>query len=157
MTADETRFTSSLAPLSRLWKRAIGIVVTPFGLTEPMTAPLIRIHRTGGMTQAALAECLGIGGPSLVPVLNRLEALGLIERRLDTDDKRVNRIHLTAAGVDLAMRIETAIEALRKMALADVSDEQVSACLEVFAHMERALDQFIASPSPVTGSGPARG
>lgn len=146
MKPDTTQFTSSLAPLSRLWKRAIGIVVAPFGLTEPMTAPLIRIHRTGGMTQIALADALGIGGPSLVPVLNRLEAAGLIERRLDKGDKRVNRVHLTPAGVELAMRIEVAIETLRKTALAGVSDAQISACLEVFAHMESALDQFVASP-----------
>ncbi|MET0275973.1 MAG: MarR family transcriptional regulator [Acidimicrobiia bacterium] len=51
-----------------------------------------------GASQRALAQQMHIEPPSLVRQLDTLAADGLIERRPDPDDRRVSRVHVTAAG-----------------------------------------------------------
>jgi MarR family transcriptional regulator for hemolysin len=50
------------------------------------------------LSQRDVAGLLGIGGPSLVRHLDRLEQEGLVERRRDERDRRVVRIAVTPAG-----------------------------------------------------------
>jgi DNA-binding MarR family transcriptional regulator len=54
-----------------------------------------------GITQSALAEVLAVERPRMVPVINRLETLGLAQRQVCEHDKRNRRIVLTAAGAKL--------------------------------------------------------
>lgn len=138
----QSQFTGALLPLSRNWRRAVDIVVAPFGVSEALAAPLIYLGRSGGaISQIELAELSGIGGPALVRVLDRLEAMGLVSRRVDPDDKRVRRVSLTDAGQALVTRMEQAIDAVRARVLAEFSDADIAICIKVFAGMSRALGQ----------------
>jgi MarR family transcriptional regulator for hemolysin len=56
-------------------------------------------------SQRELADAVGIEGPTLVRHLDRLADDGLVERRRDAGDRRVTRIHLTAAGAALLERL----------------------------------------------------
>lgn len=49
-------------------------------------------------TQTAIARAVGLQRSSLVPVLKKLEQYGWIERAEDRDDRRANRVRLTAKG-----------------------------------------------------------
>ncbi len=49
-------------------------------------------------SQSELAAYMGIGGPTLVGHIDRLESEGLLTRRRDDLDRRVTRIDITAAG-----------------------------------------------------------
>jgi len=51
-----------------------------------------------GLSQKAMADEMGIGGPALVRHIDRLEAEGLVERSRDPDDRRITRVTATAAG-----------------------------------------------------------
>ena len=51
-----------------------------------------------GLSQRAMADEMGIGGPALVRHIDRLEAEGLVERSRDPDDRRITRVTATAAG-----------------------------------------------------------
>jgi MarR family transcriptional regulator for hemolysin len=51
-----------------------------------------------GFSQRELAEDMAIGGPTLVPQLDRLEGEGLVERRPDPNDRRVTRVSITPEG-----------------------------------------------------------
>ncbi len=51
-----------------------------------------------GINQSALADILEIEPITLVHQLDRLEAAGWIERRLDPNDRRVRLLHLTDPG-----------------------------------------------------------
>lgn len=48
-----------------------------------------------GLTQAEMAERLGIEPPTLAGIVNRMEAAGRIERRTCSEDRRKNRIYPT--------------------------------------------------------------
>ena len=49
-------------------------------------------------SQSELAAYMGIGGPTLVRHIDRLESEGLLTRRRDDVDRRVTRIDITPAG-----------------------------------------------------------
>jgi MarR family transcriptional regulator, organic hydroperoxide resistance regulator len=54
-------------------------------------------HREG-ITQAELAESLGVSRPTVTVMLQKLEKQGVVERRTDPDDQRYTRIYLTDEG-----------------------------------------------------------
>lgn len=68
------------------------------GLTTAQFDVLATLATGEGITQQELAERLLVTKGNVVGLLNRLEAQGLVERRADPDDKRANRLHLTASG-----------------------------------------------------------
>ncbi|MEI7444501.1 MAG: MarR family transcriptional regulator [Burkholderiales bacterium] len=51
-----------------------------------------------GVTQSELARVLAVERPRIVPILDRLEALGLAERVVSEHDRRNRQIVLTTAG-----------------------------------------------------------
>jgi DNA-binding MarR family transcriptional regulator len=70
-----------------------GEALTPgeFGL-------LVLVARNGGLSQMALARALGIDRSTLVPILDRLQARGLLVRRRSPSDGRTHALGLTPAG-----------------------------------------------------------
>ncbi|GAC1374908.1 MAG: MarR family transcriptional regulator [Actinomycetota bacterium] len=64
----------------------------------------------GGLSQRALAERMGVEGPTLVRHLDRLEKAGLIERRPDLRDRRVTRIGVTPSGQALLKELAAVAE-----------------------------------------------
>jgi MarR family transcriptional regulator for hemolysin len=99
------------------------------------------IGRQGnGVRQGQIAERLGIEGPSLVRLLDQLVAGELVQRHDDTADRRAKTLHLTPAGVVAQARIEDTLHGLRARLFEGVPDEDVAACLRVFATLEQRLD-----------------
>jgi DNA-binding MarR family transcriptional regulator len=66
---------------------------------------LLDKHPAGEMTPAELAEKTGVTRATISGLLDGLEKDGLAERRPDPTDRRVTRLHLTAAGHQLLDRI----------------------------------------------------
>src|SRR2546423_9934961 len=59
-----------------------------FELSVPQFATLALVHRLGAISQASIAERLGIGYPAMSAVATALEAAGLVERRGGSFDGR---------------------------------------------------------------------
>lgn len=139
----KTRFTGILLPMARNWRRVLDIALAPFGMSEAFAGPLIYLGRSGGgITQNELADLSGIGGPSLVRVLDKLVAMGLAERQVDQHDKRMRRIKLTTKGSVLAERMERALDVVRDRVLGEVSDNDIETCLAVMARMNSAIEEI---------------
>ena len=70
-----------------------GEALTPgeFGL-------LVLVERNPGLSQMALARALGIDRSTLVPILDRLQARGLLVRRASPTDGRTHALGLTPSG-----------------------------------------------------------
>jgi DNA-binding MarR family transcriptional regulator len=68
-------------------------------MTPARMTALNIIDTDPGINQSALAAQLGITGPSVVKVVDALERLGLIDRRLTEGDRRTRSLFLTRHGV----------------------------------------------------------
>jgi len=66
---------------------------------------LLNKHAPGEMTPAELAEKTGVTRATISGLLDGLEKDGLVERRPDPQDRRLTRLFLTPAGVQLLERI----------------------------------------------------
>lgn len=65
----------------------------------------------GAMPQGRLAERLGLSKGGASQIVSRLEAQGLVERRRDADDARVQWVHITEATAALRDGMEARLTA----------------------------------------------
>ena len=71
------------------------------GLTYPQYLVFLVLWEGDGLTVKALGERLLLDSGTITPLLKRLEARGLVERRRDAEDERQVRVLLTEAGRSL--------------------------------------------------------
>jgi DNA-binding MarR family transcriptional regulator len=88
----------ALYSASRALTRAYAPLLEPLGLTYPQYLVLLVLWERDGVPVKQLGERLALDSGTLTPLLKRLAAQGLVERRRGEDDERVVRIHLTPAG-----------------------------------------------------------
>lgn len=89
--------------------------------------------------QTELAARLGITQPSLVRTLDQLQAMGLVERVANPDDKRANRVAMTDAGGKLAKQIEARLEQLQRELLEGVPDAAVEISVNLLELLGRRM------------------
>ena len=97
-----------------------------------------------GVHQGALAEALGVEGPSLVRVLDQLVAANLMERREDVHDRRAKTLHFTEAGNALRQQVENVLARLRRTLFNGVDERDLDACLRVLDTLRGALGRVSA-------------
>jgi len=103
-TADQTFRTGYLIhDVSRLRRNVYDKAMKPRGLTRAQWVLLTNIARHGedGEVQTKLAEYLDLGKGTVGTLIDRLEARGLVTRRADPSDRRVNRVVMTPAGKEI--------------------------------------------------------
>jgi len=98
-------FAFTLSDVARLLKTYADQRARQFGISRAQWAVLVRLDRSEGLKQSELAELLDLQPITLTRLLDRLAANGLIERRADPNDRRVNRLYLTAAARPLLERL----------------------------------------------------
>lgn len=75
-----------------------------FGLTLPQLIVLGRVRDLGEVTSRAISLEADLSAPTVVGILDKLEAKRLIERYRSTRDRRIVHTRLTAEGRDLLER-----------------------------------------------------
>jgi MarR family transcriptional regulator, organic hydroperoxide resistance regulator len=94
----------SIYATAHMFNRAYKPLLDAIGLTYPQYLVMRVLWERDDRTVKELGELLGLDSGTLTPLLKRLEAAGLVERRRDRQDERLVRILLTAAGQALAER-----------------------------------------------------
>lgn len=74
-------------------------IASRYGITQAMGYVLINIHKEGTPV-SQIANLLGVKTTSLSRMLNNLEEIGLIYRKVNTADKRSTKVYLTSKGVE---------------------------------------------------------
>ncbi|MCB9957552.1 MAG: MarR family transcriptional regulator [Rhodospirillaceae bacterium] len=93
-------------------------LLAPFGVTPVQYAVLKVLGDTGGLSGAELGQRMVLDSASITGVVDRLEALGLVERRADPSDRRAQQIVATARARDLAGPLDAAMDRLNAEAAA---------------------------------------
>ncbi len=94
------------------------------GLTRAQWSVLAYVARNQGSNQAALADMLEIEPITLVRLLDKLEAAGLVERRPDPADRRVRRLYLTEATGPLLAQLQDLASETRESAMAGLTEPE---------------------------------
>jgi DNA-binding MarR family transcriptional regulator len=79
--------------------------VAELGLTPPQVGLLGLIAASPGQSQQTVAQVLGMPPSRLVGLVDALADRGLVERRRNRDDRRLNGLHVTDAGTTMLAKI----------------------------------------------------
>src|SRR3569623_2165777 len=124
--AFKREFGRMIGEVSRAWRDEMNRRLKPFGLNVSMRQVLMQLHRNpGGLMQRDLAHLLGIEGPTLVRLLDRLEKKQWIRRIKAPDDKRRKYAVLTAKATAQIQLIETLSSEMRNEMMEGLSLEKI--------------------------------
>jgi DNA-binding MarR family transcriptional regulator len=79
-------------------------VLEDLGLTYPQDLVMLVLWEAEPRGVRELGDELGLDSGTLSPLLKRLEAMGLVERRRSGEDERRVAVHLTPAGQSLSSK-----------------------------------------------------
>ena len=102
--------------------RAYRPLLEPLGLTYPQYLVMLVLWESAPLSVGELGTQLLLDSGTLTPLLKRLEAAGLVQRRRDPEDERRVVIDLKAAGRQLKAKARAVPEALACRVLATPID-----------------------------------
>ena len=104
--------------------------------------PMLLIKRGGGnLRQRALASLVGVDPASMGRAIDRLVALGMVERAEDLTDRRAWKVTLTPAGQAFIARVEDILSALHEELLADANESEIQAFMRVSGLIRKRLSK----------------
>ena len=101
---------------------------------------LARLAVCDGITQLELVRATHLRPPTVSVILQKMEAEGLVERKCDEHDRRAVRVTLTEAGRALDRKNIEKIHCIDKVALGDLSQEEIDLLMSV---LPKIRDQLI--------------
>ncbi len=127
--------------VSRLRRTVVDKVMKPLGITRSQWWVLTNLSRNSRheMMQTELANVLDIGKVALGGLLDRLEAIGYVERRADPVDRRAKRVVTTTKGEQALEGIQARATALNREMLDCVTVEEILFAEAVLYRMKRNL------------------
>lgn len=137
----QERFSTALHATARSWRIALDARLKDLGVGQSgwLTIAILAKSKSE-LSQRALAEQLGVEGPSVVSMLDRLETAGLVLRAPCSTDRRVKLIHLTDAGRALFAKVRKQADAFRASVLGDVPPEQLAAATALLEQLRTRIE-----------------
>ncbi len=105
-------------------QRLVEDMLAPHGLVLSQFEALAKIGFKPGIIQQELVNVLLVTKGNVGALLDRLESIGLVERRADPNDRRANLLYLTSAGESLVIQVFKEHRALVREIFRPLSVEQ---------------------------------
>ena len=137
-----------LHEVARLLKRRFEQNARGSGLTRSQWQVMAYLAQNEGINQSGLAELLEIEPITLGRIVDRLQMMGLIERRPNSSDRRVWLLHLTAAARPKLSQLRRLGDVTRGEALAGVPEADTERLLKTLQALKANLT---VCDSPVAG------
>lgn len=115
-------------------------------LTPVQYAALVAARDMPGIDATRLSEVIAYDRSTLGGVIERLEEKGWIERRTSPGDKRVKRLHLTAAGAGLLARAEPLVQRAQERILRPLDDAGRQALMRLLADLVELNNEHSRAP-----------
>jgi DNA-binding MarR family transcriptional regulator len=113
--------------LAQLGAHAASQFAERLGVLEltPADAGILRMLRAeAGLSQQELAARLRIHPSRLVAILDNLEKRGFVERKANSEDRRLYSLHLTQAGVETLEKVGSVARKHQDALLSSISLEE---------------------------------
>ena len=100
---------------------------------------LLLVRSGSWETQSELADRLGITGATLTHHLNALERKGLVRRWREDANRRVQRVELTAEGVERFNRLREVARRHDRLLRSQLSENELEQLGELLARLEAGV------------------
>lgn len=120
------------------------------GVTISQLRVVVALIQHPGLTQKEIADKVGVEGATLVPIIDKMEKEGLLKRKPDSKDRRVNRIYLTSKSDSLWNSMMECALHVRKISTKDISEQEIQSALETLRKISKNLSAYFEVDTVVT-------
>jgi MarR family transcriptional regulator for hemolysin len=140
----QERFSAVLHATARSWRIGLDARLKDLGVGQSgwMTIAMLAKTKTD-LSQRALADLLGVEGPSVVAMLDRLEKAGLVQRAPSPLDRRVKLVHLTDAGRTLYAKARKEADAFRAAVLDTVDPAALAGATALLEALQARIEELV--------------
>jgi len=131
-----------LTLICKLSRDRSRVLMAEVGIHCGQGIALRQLWRTDGVTQSELAHSLHVAPATVTIALQRMERIGLIERRSDQRDQRVSRVFLTDRGRSLRASVEGNWSKLEEQMLVGFLSKEREVMREYLLRMRANLDDI---------------
>lgn len=128
-----------LYDVARLMRTRFDRWARGYGMTRAQGVILTRLARQPAMTQNELAGLCEVEPITVGRLVDRLEARGLLERRLDPSDRRIRRLHLLPAAQPILSEIQRYKIDLLHDLTKGLDEASLETTIKVLLHMKALL------------------
>jgi MarR family transcriptional regulator, transcriptional regulator for hemolysin len=96
------------------------------GVTFGQWKVIVILVNQNGLTQREIADRLGLEGPTLIPIIDKMEKEGLVIRKVDSDDRRNNRIYRTGKSDELWEKMLKCALKIRQISVKDIPEQNIN-------------------------------
>jgi MarR family transcriptional regulator for hemolysin len=128
-----------LYDVARLMRTRFDRWARTYGMTRAQGIILARLARQPGMTQNEMAGLCEVEPITVGRLVDRLEARGLLERRLDPADRRIRRLHLLPAAEPILKEIQRYKDELLRETTEDLDEATMEIITEALLKMKARL------------------
>jgi DNA-binding MarR family transcriptional regulator len=138
-SAMQTELLVELYDVARLMRTRFDRWARAYGMTRAQGVILARLSRQPGMTQNEMAGLCEVEPITVGRLVDRLEARGLLERRLDPSDRRIRRLHLLPAAEPILKEIQSYKAELFREVTQDLDEDTVERVSNALLKMKTRL------------------
>jgi DNA-binding MarR family transcriptional regulator len=139
-----TQILDTLLALSQVLEADQARELERRGLTQPRTHLLWVLYHGGPVTQAQLAEAIGVTPRHVTTLVDALEATGFARREPHPSDRRAVLVHLTERGLSIMETMDAEHESLGSDLVAGLDDETVRVTAGALQHVLTTLQRLVA-------------
>ena len=141
-----------LTRTARVVAQAFDRALAEAGGSAPVWQVLLLVRSAEWGTQAQMAEAMGITGATLTHHLNAMEAQGLVRRRREAPNRRVQRVQLTEAGAALFERLREVVVRHDARLRSTLTDEEVAQLGGLLDKLQAGVERAPAAATPAEPS-----
>ena len=132
---------------SKIFQKAFDLELrNKIGITITQSKIIFTLYLHSGLTQRELADKIGVESPTLVPIIDKMEEDGYVQRKLDPQDRRIKRVYTTSKTDLLWDSMMECATQLRKVSTKEVSEQEIKSALEVIKKITENLTTYLGDP-----------
>jgi len=130
----------TICEVSREWRQLFDQSFMHLNVSNARWTVLFTLDKLGDpVPQKVLAEHVGVEGPTLVRMLDRLENDGLVRRKTSKRDRRVKHVELCKKTDDLLDSMMNIAHGIQQELTDDIPEEDLKICHRVLLTLRERL------------------
>lgn len=119
----------------KIFADALEKALVPYNVTRSQWIAMYYIYGSENLTQRELADKMSVRQPTVVRLLQALEAKGYLQRSGTDEDKRVKQLELTAKGTQVYLDMLPVVEKFKNDTIAGISQKDLGILKEALSTM----------------------
>jgi MarR family transcriptional regulator, transcriptional regulator for hemolysin len=123
------------------------------GISFSQWKVIVMLMNENGLTQKDIADRLAVEGATLIPIIDKMQQEGFLIRKVDSTDRRNNRLYLTEkAGIKWNAMIHCALK-IREISVKEIPEGEIKVMRKVLEKMWNNLGIYMHTDSESVKTG----